>query len=83
MIFFIIKRRRQSHDQDDDDEDKVELHPFNRLAENLSECYDEKWEFSRERLIIKDLIGEGQFGRVLKAQASGIAGSDGTKFFTK
>ncbi|PVD22600.1 hypothetical protein C0Q70_18418 [Pomacea canaliculata] len=33
---------------------------------------DTKWEFPRERLVLGDRLGEGQFGLVVKAQAFGI-----------
>lgn len=30
--------------------------------------YDQTWELSRDNLVIGDYIGEGEFGRVMKAQ---------------
>jgi len=39
--------------------------------------YDSKWEFPRHRLDIGELVGEGEFGMVLRARADGIHGHDG------
>lgn len=33
---------------------------------------DENWEFSRENLILGQKLGEGAFGKVIKAEAYGI-----------
>jgi proto-oncogene tyrosine-protein kinase Ret len=38
---------------------------------------DPKWEFSRSRLIIEQTLGEGEFGRVLRARALDIGGISG------
>ena len=38
---------------------------------------DPKWEFPRERLTIKQVLGEGEFGRVLRAKAIDIGGIEG------
>ncbi|KAJ8680619.1 hypothetical protein QAD02_016406 [Eretmocerus hayati] len=38
---------------------------------------DPKWEFPRERLSIEQVLGEGEFGRVLKAKAQDIGGTQG------
>jgi len=35
---------------------------------------DPKWEFPRSRLIIDQTLGEGEFGRVLRARALDIGG---------
>ncbi|KAG5899920.1 hypothetical protein JTB14_002471 [Gonioctena quinquepunctata] len=38
---------------------------------------DPKWEFPRSQLIIMQTLGEGEFGRVLKAEALNISGQTG------
>ena len=38
---------------------------------------DPKWEFPRERLTIEQVLGEGEFGRVLRAKAIDIGGIAG------
>ena len=38
---------------------------------------DPKWEFPRTNLIFEKTLGEGQFGRVVSAQAFGINGTNG------
>jgi len=38
---------------------------------------DPKWEFPRNRLVIEKILGEGEFGRVLRAKALDIAGGRG------
>ncbi|CAG0891255.1 unnamed protein product [Darwinula stevensoni] len=38
----------------------------------LLEGVDKKWEFPRNRLHLETVLGEGEFGRVLKGQALGI-----------
>lgn len=45
------------------------------------EYYDKKWEFPRHRLSIEETIGEGEFGKVLRARADGIAGNEGDRRF--
>ncbi|XP_070543914.1 proto-oncogene tyrosine-protein kinase receptor Ret-like isoform X2 [Ptychodera flava] len=39
--------------------------------------YDPKWEFSRSNLLFEKVIGEGEFGRVIRAQALNIRGLTG------
>ena len=34
--------------------------------------YDEAWELDRSQLVFSDILGEGAFGRVLKAEAHGL-----------
>ncbi|XP_031844138.2 protein kinase receptor Ret oncogene [Nomia melanderi] len=38
---------------------------------------DPKWEFPRSRLTIEQVLGEGEFGRVLRAEAIDIEGAPG------
>lgn len=38
---------------------------------------DPKWEFPRVKLHIEQTLGEGEFGRVLRAKALEIAGMPG------
>ena len=38
---------------------------------------DKKWEFPRQRLVLDKNIGEGEFGRVVKARAQNIGGTRG------
>ncbi|XP_050305004.1 proto-oncogene tyrosine-protein kinase receptor Ret isoform X2 [Anthonomus grandis grandis] len=38
---------------------------------------DPKWKFSRHQLFIEQVLGEGEFGKVLKAKAFNIAGRPG------
>lgn len=42
-----------------------------------SQQYDAKWEFPRCNLVLEDSLGEGEFGRVMKAQALSIRGHTG------
>ena len=34
--------------------------------------YDETWEIDRNLLVLSDILGEGAFGRVVKAEAIGL-----------
>ena len=49
-----------------------------RLGSNLTQVsevdvpLDEKWEIDRENIILLGLLGEGAFGRVMKAEAIGL-----------
>ena len=36
------------------------------------------WEFPRSRLRLQTVLGEGNFGKVWKAEADEICGNDGT-----
>ncbi|XP_030758849.1 proto-oncogene tyrosine-protein kinase receptor Ret-like isoform X2 [Sitophilus oryzae] len=38
---------------------------------------DTKWEFPRDQIVIDQILGEGEFGKVLKAKAFNIAGRPG------
>ena len=51
---------------------------FNILyAEYLSTQIDKKYEFPRGDLILEETIGEGEFGRVVSAQAFNLNGKSG------
>ena len=38
---------------------------------------DTKWEFPRQRLVLGELLGEGEFGKVVHGSALGINGASG------
>lgn len=38
---------------------------------------DVRWEVCRDNLLFENLLGEGEFGKVVRAQAWSIAGRDG------
>ncbi|XP_062615654.1 proto-oncogene tyrosine-protein kinase receptor Ret-like [Saccostrea cucullata] len=40
---------------------------------------DHKWEFPRDKLILDETVGEGEFGRVVKAKAYGMDGREDYK----
>lgn len=54
-------------------------------SQTISDCssnkgmYDAKWEFPRENLKFEEILGEGEFGKVMRAQAWGIDGCLGYK----
>ncbi|XP_013391626.1 vascular endothelial growth factor receptor 1 [Lingula anatina] len=56
-------------------------HDFNPdiPIDEQTEClaYDPKWEFPKERLKLGMVIGQGAFGRVVKAEAMGINDTEG------
>ncbi|XP_065174301.1 uncharacterized protein Ret [Atheta coriaria] len=47
------------------------------LAHNTKVTPDPKWEFPRSQLFIEQTLGEGEFGRVLRARAKDISGHSG------
>ncbi|KAK8404807.1 hypothetical protein O3P69_001427 [Scylla paramamosain] len=47
------------------------------LVPALNLTIDRKWEFPRSRLVIEQTLGEGEFGKVMKAKAQGIGGNLG------
>ncbi|XP_050715966.1 proto-oncogene tyrosine-protein kinase receptor Ret-like isoform X2 [Eriocheir sinensis] len=47
------------------------------LIPALNLTIDRKWEFPRNRLVIEQTLGEGEFGKVMKAKAQGIGGNLG------
>uniref|UniRef100_T1J319 receptor protein-tyrosine kinase n=1 Tax=Strigamia maritima TaxID=126957 RepID=T1J319_STRMM len=46
-------------------------------APKLHVPIDSRWEFPRNQLIIEQTLGEGEFGRVMRAKAFGINGNPG------
>ena len=36
--------------------------------------YDEAWEVDRSHLVMSEILGEGAFGRVVRAEAIGLNG---------
>ncbi|XP_078358900.1 fibroblast growth factor receptor 4-like [Oculina patagonica] len=54
-----------------------------RLGSNLTQVsevdvpLDEKWEIDRDHIILSGLLGEGAFGRVMKAEAIGLPNVSG------
>ncbi|XP_050423996.1 proto-oncogene tyrosine-protein kinase receptor Ret isoform X2 [Adelges cooleyi] len=50
---------------------------INRDTSFINTEFDPKWEFPRSRLVVEQIIGEGEFGKVLRAQAIDIAAAKG------
>lgn len=57
-----------------------------RLGSNLTQVsevevpLDEKWEIDREHIILSGILGEGAFGRVMKAEAIGLPNVSSYRF---
>ncbi|XP_022091569.1 uncharacterized protein LOC110979807 [Acanthaster planci] len=74
LVIFRIRRKKQKYIAGGDDM----LLPIslNQVADLEDICdhlpYDPKWEFPRERLKLGAILGQGAFGRVVKAAAFGI-----------
>ena len=57
-----------------------------RLGSNLTQVsevdmpLDEKWEIDREHIILSGLLGEGAFGKVMKAEAIGLPNMPSYRF---
>ncbi|XP_049772167.1 proto-oncogene tyrosine-protein kinase receptor Ret-like [Schistocerca cancellata] len=52
-------------------------HDARLLAHEARPPVDPQWEFPRSRLLLEKTLGEGEFGRVLRARAIDIAGVTG------
>lgn len=58
--------------------DYVDEHSFSADLQNFNEGkIDLKWEFPRQNLKLGQTLGEGEFGKVMRAQAWGINGVQG------
>ncbi|XP_033644343.1 proto-oncogene tyrosine-protein kinase receptor Ret-like [Asterias rubens] len=54
------------------------VHHVNKCSViRLKTEFDPKWEFSRRNLILDKVLGEGEFGRVVRAQALSLRGHTG------
>ncbi|KAK2187383.1 hypothetical protein NP493_167g01010 [Ridgeia piscesae] len=57
----------------------------NRLSSELTALteyeipLDKEWEFQRDKLTLGEMLGEGAFGMVVKAEAKGISGKNGAQ----
>ncbi|XP_047498673.1 proto-oncogene tyrosine-protein kinase receptor Ret-like [Penaeus chinensis] len=51
--------------------------PEHNFVTPINLAIDSKWEFPRNRLVIEQTLGEGEFGKVMKARAQGINGTLG------
>ncbi|CAI9732047.1 vascular endothelial growth factor receptor 1-like [Octopus vulgaris] len=77
VICFIIKKVKIKHDFDDLEKQLVvpkgDYNPDIPIGEQTG-ClpYDSRWEFPKERLRLGMILGQGAFGRVIKAEAIGI-----------
>nr|BAI67804.1 vascular endothelial growth factor receptor [Idiosepius paradoxus] len=77
IICFVIRRIKNKHHFDDLEKQLVipkgDYNPDIPIVEQTS-ClpYDSRWEFPKERLRLGMILGQGAFGRVVKAEAIGI-----------
>lgn len=77
IICFVIKKVKNKHHFDDLEKQLVvpkgDYNPDIPIVEQTS-ClpYDSRWEFPKERLRLGMILGQGAFGRVVKAEAVGI-----------
>ena len=53
------------------------LHYYFIILISSLQQFDPKWEFSRRNLILDKVLGEGEFGRVVRAQALSLRGHTG------
>lgn len=81
IICFVIKKIKNKHHFDDLEKQLVvpkgDYNPDIPIVEQTS-ClpYDSRWEFPKERLHLGMILGQGAFGRVVKAEAIGIQDDD-------
>uniref|UniRef100_T1J416 receptor protein-tyrosine kinase n=1 Tax=Strigamia maritima TaxID=126957 RepID=T1J416_STRMM len=80
---FICKERKQRRDLAIlrkmlfEQGDTANINPDIPLSDQVELLpYDRRWEFSREKLKLGKPLGQGAFGRVIKAQAYGLLGND-------
>lgn len=70
------------HYRGSNDTEIIHINIMNEMhKENYQETYqkfdfDAKWEFDRNKLILDTTLGEGEFGKVVKAFASDLNGND-------
>ncbi|XP_054267416.1 uncharacterized protein LOC128989542 [Macrosteles quadrilineatus] len=92
MLFLTSRRQRRKNSSRKLMDTSNTLLEAQRAADNLLQTFthpvvsqppepyivpDKRWEFPRESLIIEQCLGEGEFGRVLKARAMDIDGIKG------
>lgn len=71
--------------RDSNDTEIININIINEMAkENYFQTYqkfdfDSKWEFDRMKLILDTTLGEGEFGKVMKAYASDLDGPNTLK----
>ena len=53
-------------------------HDHHPQAGDTADMLGSVWEFPRSRLRLQTVLGEGNFGKVWKAEADDICGYDGT-----
>jgi len=51
----------------------------NLLSPFVFSQLEPKWEFPRQKLVLGETLGEGEFGRVVRAKAYNIDGAKGYK----
>lgn len=70
------------HYRGSNDTEIIHINILNEIQkENYQQTYqkfdfDAKWEFDRNKLILDTTLGEGEFGKVMKAYASDLNGND-------
>ncbi|KAJ3662891.1 hypothetical protein Zmor_007209 [Zophobas morio] len=80
VLNFIIPGRRRSQDLVTLRSEKLPMTTnFQYTPAEISEGVFDEYEFPRNRIIIKEVIGSGAFGQVYSAKAIGIGGIEGYK----